>query len=129
MGTPGQAKLPETCSEAMRTVASAAAGATPDPTREHLVLEKQQFDVFTNANAEAVFQATGARTFVVFGVVTEVCVQFAVLGLLARGYRVRVVTDAVWPITAEAGQAALEAMTARGATLTTTAEVVAEVAA
>lgn len=124
-GTPGQEKLPETRSEATRFVPSTTAEAVPDPTREHLVLEKQQFDLFSNPMAEPVLKATGAATFVVFGVVTEVCVRYAVLGLLERGFAVRLVTDAIWPITAEAGDAALAEMQAKGATLTTTAEVLA----
>jgi len=127
-GTSGQAKLAETTSEAMVFVPSEAGVALPDPRATHAVLEKQQFSLFTNPNAEALFQATGAKTFVVFGVVTEVCVRQAALGLLERGYRVQLVTDAVWPITAEGGAAALAELTARGAELLTTDDVLGRLA-
>lgn len=125
-GTPGQEKVTESRSEAMTFVPSAAQDELADPRRGHLVLEKQQFSLFTNENAERVFAATGATTFVVFGVVTEVCVRHAVLGLLERGYAVQVVEDAVWPISAEAGEAALAEMTEKGAVRVTTARATAQ---
>ena len=125
-GTPGQAKLPESSTAAMRFVPSQAGAPLPAPS-EHVVLEKQEFSLFSNPNAEQVFARTGAEDFVVFGVVTEVCVRQAALGLLERGYRVQLVEDAIWPITAEAGAAALAELTARGATLTSTAEVLGEI--
>ena len=42
--------------------------------------------------------------FVVFGVVTEYCVSFAVKGLLERGRRVAVVQDAIETLKREDGQ-------------------------
>jgi nicotinamidase/pyrazinamidase len=119
-GTPGQRKVAETLTGREVFVENAPAEMIPDPTRVHPVLEKQQFSLFTNAKAEQIIGATGARDLVVFGVVTEVCVRQAVLGLLERGYAVRVVEDAVWPIAEEAGRAALDEMQARGARLVTT---------
>lgn len=129
VGTPGQEKLPETRTPDMTFVPSEPQRSLPDPTQAHVVLEKQRFDLFTNPNAEAVLRATGAKEFVVFGVVTEVCVRYAVDGLLARGYGVRLVGDAIWPIRPEEGERALAEMRARGARLVTTDEVVGAVAA
>jgi nicotinamidase/pyrazinamidase len=106
----------------MKLVSSAASKTLPDPKTTHVVLEKQVFPVFGNANAVDVFAKTGADTFFVFGVVTEVCVKAAVLGLLERGYAVRVVSDAIWPIEAKNGEAAKAEMAAKGATFVTTAE-------
>ena len=97
-GTPGQERVADVKTGAEVFVASAPSATLPDPKTEHVVLEKQQFSVFSNPVAERVFADTGADTFVVFGVVTEVCVQFAVMGLLERGYTVHVVDDAIWPI-------------------------------
>lgn len=128
-GTKGQEKVAETRSGREVFVASAASDALPDPRREHVVLEKQVFPVFGNANAERVFAKTGADTFYVFGVVTEVCVKAAVLGLLERGYRVKVVTDAIWPIEPKNGEAAKRDMVAKGAELVTTDEALAVLAA
>lgn len=124
-GTPGQAKLEETQTKAMRFVPSEAGAALPEPS-EHIVLEKQEFSLFSNPNAERAFAQTGAKTFAVFGVVTEVCVRHAALGLLERGYQVQLVEDAIWPITPEAGAAALEEMQAKGATLVTTSDLLGE---
>ncbi|MBX3472193.1 MAG: cysteine hydrolase [Planctomycetes bacterium] len=125
-GTPGQRKVAETLTGREVIVPDAPAETLPDPTRVHPVLEKQQFSLFTNQRAEQVIGATGARELAVFGVVTEVCVRQAVLGLLERGYAVQVVEDAVWPIDAQGGARALEEMQARGARRTTTDALLAE---
>lgn len=124
-GTKGQEKLAETRTGREVVVASAPAKTLPDPRTEHVVLEKQVFPVFGNENADAIFERTGADTFYVFGVVTEVCVSAAVLGLLDRGYAVKVVSDAIWPIDAKNGEAAKEEMVAMGAELVTTDEAIA----
>ena len=119
-GTPGQAKIKETTTGREVFVPNTPSSKIPDPTRVHAVLEKQQFSVFSHQKAEQVLAATTAREMVVFGVVTEVCVRFAVLGLLERGYAVQVVEDAVWPIDRKDGDAALAEFRAKGARLTTT---------
>jgi nicotinamidase/pyrazinamidase len=128
-GTEGQRKIAETRSPEMAFVPSARAATLPDPKAMHVVLEKQVFPVFGNENATALFASTGADTFFVFGVVTEVCVRAAVLGLLDRGYAVRVVEDAIWPIEKSAGEAAKREMRERGATFLATDDVAAALAA
>jgi nicotinamidase/pyrazinamidase len=125
-GTPGQRKVVESITGREVFVENAPSDTIPDPTRVHPVLEKQQFSLFTNQRAEQVIGATGARELVVFGVVTEVCVRQAVLGLLERGYAVRVVEDAIWPIDPAGGAAALAEMVGAGARLTTTDAVLVE---
>lgn len=124
-GTPGQAKLTETQTPNMAIVASEVGVDLPPPS-QHVVLEKQQFSLFSNPNAEQVFAQTGAKRFAVFGVVTEVCVRHAALGLLERGYEVQLVEDAIWPITPEAGAAALKEMQDMGATLVKTSDLLGE---
>ena len=124
--TPGQAKIAATTTGAEQVVPNQPGVALPDPAAAHVVLEKQQLPVFHNQHAEAVFAATGATRVVVFGVVTECCVKEAVLGLLARGYAVDVVEDAIWPIQAADGEAALAAMAAAGANRVRTADVVSQ---
>lgn len=125
-GTPGQRRVAESITGREVLVENAPSDTLPDPTRVHPVLEKQQFSLFTNQRADQVIGATGARDLAVFGVVTEVCVRQAVLGLLERGYGVRVVEDAIWPIDAKGGAAALEEMVRAGARLTTTSVLLAE---
>ncbi|MBI3723904.1 cysteine hydrolase, partial [bacterium] len=122
-GTAGQEKLKETLTGDEVYVPSKRTADLPDPRRAHVVLEKQVFPVFGNENAETVFRSTGAKTFYVFGVVTEVCVKAAALGLLERGYAVRVVEDAIWPIEARNGEAAKQLLREKGARFLSTDEV------
>ncbi|HKE24273.1 MAG TPA: cysteine hydrolase family protein [Bryobacteraceae bacterium] len=60
-----------------------------------IIVEKQTVDVFQAPNLARVIESLAAETFVVYGVVTEVCVMYAACGLLQRGKSVTVVTDAV----------------------------------
>jgi nicotinamidase/pyrazinamidase len=78
------------------------------------IFEKQTTDMFLSPNAEAVLEELGADEFVVYGVVTEVCVRFAALGLLKRGKRVTVVEDAVMHLDPAARQAFFEELKFRG---------------
>lgn len=131
VGTPGQRKLPETRTGREVIVPSAPLPKEklPDPKKVHVVLEKQVFPVFGNRNAEAIFEGTGARTFYVFGVVTEVCVKAAAAGLVERGYRVRLIEDAIWPIEEKNGEATKAELRAKGVELVTTDQVVASFSA
>lgn len=65
-----------------------------DPERQ-IIVEKQKLDCFSVPTLPALLQALGAGRYVVYGVVTEICVKFAALGLLQTGSRVEIVTDAV----------------------------------
>ncbi len=62
---------------------------------QQLLLEKRHVDCFTNPNIEGLLLAFDADRYVVYGVVTEVCVKFAAFGLLDRGKQVEIVSDAV----------------------------------
>ncbi len=66
----------------------------------------------------------GAERYVVYGVVTEYCVRFAVLGLLrSTGARVELVTDAVKSLARNDSEKTLADAVAAGAVLTTVARV------
>jgi nicotinamidase/pyrazinamidase len=66
----------------------------------------------------------GADRYVVYGVVTEICVRSAAFGLLRRGgARVELVTDAVRSLRQAEADAVFAEFTANGGILTTTAEV------
>lgn len=108
-GTPGWAKIAET------------ATATQ-------AFEKATFDVFTNPAFAAAVRALDPTVAVVVGVATDYCVKAAVMGLRAMGVPVVLVADAIAAVTPETGAAALAEMQAAGATLATTAEVVAKLA-
>ncbi len=60
-----------------------------------VILEKQELDCFSNPRLETLLGELGTQRAVVYGVVTEICVRFAAFGLLKRGLRVEMVTDAV----------------------------------
>ena len=92
---------------------------------EQIVIEKQTVDVFQAPNLQRVIDALAGSRFVVYGVVTEICVWYAVRGLLKLGKPVTVVTDAIETLRAEDSQRALAEMQAGGATLSTVSHIVA----
>jgi nicotinamidase-related amidase len=63
--------------------------------------------------------------FVVFGVVTEYCVGFAAKGLLQRGRRVAVVSDAIETLKPEEGNKAIAELQQLGARLITAGQAIA----
>jgi len=87
-----------------------------------IVVEKQHVDVFTAPNLQRIVDLLGADRYVVYGVVTEICVLFAARGLLKSGKRVVVVTDAVETLNPADSARALEEITAAGGTLALAAE-------
>ncbi len=89
-----------------------------------LLLEKRSTDCFTNPNIDGLLLAFNADRYVVYGVVTEVCVKFAVEGLLARGHRVELVTDAVKELNSAAADALLNEFAKRGVRMTTVGDYV-----
>jgi isochorismate hydrolase len=65
---------------------------------------------------------------VVAGITTEVCVVFPVLQMLDEGYDVQVVTDASASFTKIGDDAALRRMEQAGAVITSTAQIISELA-
>ena len=91
---------------------------------EQVMFEKQNIDVFSNPHVATVVEQFPRETeFIVFGVVTEYCVQMAANGLLDRGYRIVVVADAIETLNQESGRQTVSQLVARGARLVATAEV------
>ena len=115
-GTMGQLKPAETLLE--RRV---ALPSTPAPIElaQQIVIEKQHLDCFTNANLPALLERLSADRYVVYGVVTEVCVRMAAEGLLKTGKPVEIVTEAICSLDERNGSSALAALAARGALMTT----------
>jgi len=89
---------------------------------QHLI-RKSTFDCFTNPALEPLLDRLGADTYAVYGVVTEICVQCAAMGLLRTGARVLLVTDAIQSLDADKAAAFLDTFSAQGGRLTTVAEV------
>jgi nicotinamidase/pyrazinamidase len=103
-----------------------------------LILQKNTLDVFDNPHTDALlkrFSSSGSPTFgphpefVVFGVATDYCVQRTAEGLLRRGQRVAIVTDAVRSIDPEKGSKVLANLHSNGARLITAGEALALVCA
>ena len=126
-GTPGQKKIPETLGRRVLMVENRPLEPWP-PMRlnasilpyDQILLLKQCFSLFGNANADTLFRKLSARRYVVYGVATDYCVKAAVLGLRSRGCRVEVVEDAIAPVDPKTGDLALAEMRAAGAELTDT---------
>ena len=89
-----------------------------------ILLEKQTFDCFTNVKLAEILDRLAAERYVIYGVVTEICVRLATLGLLKTGRRVELVTDAVCSLSEEAGAKMMEDFTAARGVLTTVAQIV-----
>jgi nicotinamidase/pyrazinamidase len=90
---------------------------------QQIVVEKQTVDAFRSANLGRVLEALNAERYVVYGVVTEICVYYAVRGLLETGRPVIVVSDAVQSLSAADGQKAVAEMCAGGAIMAPAAEI------
>lgn len=80
-------------------------------------------DNFNNA-----VKATGRKKVIIAGITTEVCVVFPVLQMLDEGYEVQVVSDASSSFTKIGDDAALRRMEQAGAVITSTAQIISELA-
>jgi nicotinamidase/pyrazinamidase len=91
---------------------------------EQIIVEKQSFDIFDNTNTDKILIQLDASDYVVFGVTTDYCVKAAVLGLLIRGYKVSLVTDAVKAATQEGEKEALKEMKDAGTVFVSTQNII-----
>jgi len=122
-GTAGAELVPEALTEKVVRVPNDPDAKIPDDLSKYqqIVLEKQTLSIFESGHADELVRKLGDRAeFVVFGVVTEYCVGFAVKGLLERGRRVGVVQDAIETLKREEGEKAIAEWQRLGARLTTT---------
>ena len=91
--------------------------------RRNIVIHKDAFDVFAgNPHTKGILDIVRPKTVVVYGVATDVCVDFAVKGLLKRGLIVIVVEDAIKGLSDEMCKISLENWEKEGALLATTEE-------
>jgi nicotinamidase/pyrazinamidase len=89
------------------------------------ILEKQKLDCFSSPHLEPLLARVNADRYVVYGVVTEICVFYAAFGLLKRGQPVEIVTDAVRALDEQAASKMFQEFVAIGGRLTSTTEVLA----
>lgn len=125
-GTVGQQKPASTLLDRTLTVPVSEWAERIDGIQQ-ILLEKQGYDCFANPNLEDLLLAFNADRFVVYGVVTEICVKHAALGLLDRGKKVELVADAVRELSDEAARQMMEEFTARGGRLVSAATAMAGV--
>ena len=81
-----------------------------------------------DANFAAAVKATGRKKRIVAGVTNDVCTVYPVMTLIDMGYEVQVVADAGGSPTLLADEISLRRMERHGATLTTTNQLIAELA-
>ena len=117
-GCIGQHK-PESTLLTRRVVVPNMPAAVAVESAQQILLEKQTFDCFTNVNLARLLEGLGAERYVVYGVVTEICVKLAAWGLLKTGKRVELVTDAVRSLNDAASAEMSKAFLAAGGVLTT----------
>jgi len=121
-GTAGQQKPAATLLERRIVVPNAPCELKLEGV-EQVLLEKQTLDCFTNVNLPKLLERLGAGRYIVYGVVTEICVKCAAWGLLKTGQRVELVTDAVRSLDDSAAKQMMAEFSAAGGVLTTAAEV------
>jgi nicotinamidase/pyrazinamidase len=121
-GTPGAQIVPELKLEKTLTIENSPDAKIPSNAFDfqQIILEKQTLDVFDNPATEKLLREFPAGCeFIMFGVVTEFCVQLAAKGLLDRGRRVALVTDAIETLDAKEDEKTLNELAGRGARLIT----------
>ena len=84
-------------------------------------IKKQHVNCFTSAALPPLLVRLQADQYVVYGVVTEVCVRHALRGLLATGKRVTVLADAIKELDSAAAKATLDELVAAGGEVSSTA--------
>jgi nicotinamidase/pyrazinamidase len=124
VGTSGQKKIPETRLPNALVLPNRRVNVPKDlKTYQQVILEKQELDVFSNPSVETILDRLGShQEIILYGVVTEICVAYAARGLLRRGYRLRVVTDAIRHLDEARARRFLDQVKEAGATLVTTKE-------
>ena len=129
-GTPGSEFVPEALAKKFARIENRPTEKLPDDLSRYqqIVLEKQTLDIFESHHADALVERLGSSPeFVVFGVVTEYCVNYAAKGLLARKRRVTLVKDAIETLDPKVGAKTISDLQNLGARLITTDEALAKV--
>jgi nicotinamidase/pyrazinamidase len=129
-GTPGARFVPEALTDNFVRVENDASDRLPEDLFQYqqIILEKQTLDIFASLHADELVKRLGnTAEFVVFGVVTEYCVSYAVKGLLQRKRRTAVVRDAIETLGPQIGNKTLTDLETLGASLVTTDEILAKI--
>lgn len=120
-GTWGAMKVPETMTANPPRVS--LDGEAPGEWKGQLILEKRSVDMFTQPSIASLLTRLNPEQFVVYGVVTEICVKNAVDGLLRLGKHVAVVSDAVYALEASKTPGLMHRWRAAGCSIVTAADI------
>jgi len=123
-GSLGQRKPASTLLENRVVIPNQDASAAFGSDSQYIV-EKQTIDVFETKTFRRVVDALASDQFVVYGVVTEICVISTVRGLLAPGRQVVVVADAIQALSADKAAQALNEIRRLGGFVATLSETLA----
>jgi nicotinamidase/pyrazinamidase len=128
-GTPGQAKIEGTVLADHFVVPNRKIDLPDNLSRfRQAIVEKQEFDVFSNPNIDLLLtRFAGDREIILYGVVTEICVDRAARGLMRRGRHVHLVTDAIMHLNAAKAEGTVRAIRRHGGMLLSTDEILAGV--
>lgn len=121
-GTLGQRKAESTLLDKRVVIPNRECELAIEGARQ-IVVEKQTVDVFAAPNLSRIVEKLHADRYVLYGVVTEICVLYAARGLLKTGAKVIVVRDAIETLKAEDSDRALAEITAAGGMLAPANEV------
>jgi nicotinamidase/pyrazinamidase len=123
-GTWGQRKPEGTLIERRVPVPSAKAAIAVEGAAQ-ILIEKQELDCFSNTNLPDLLRTLSPDRYVVYGVVTEYCVECAVMGLLKTGKPVELVEDAIQSLDSAKASRTLAAFAAAGGVVTRSASILA----
>jgi nicotinamidase/pyrazinamidase len=124
-GTPGQEKIPETLLPNRFIVSTRQVDLPSAKDFQQIIIEKQEFDVFSNPNTGRLLQQfRPALQIVMYGVVTEICVAAAARNLLQRGHKILLVSDAIRALDHEKGAQFENELLRAGSVLITTDEAI-----
>jgi len=123
-GTLGQRKPAATLLETRAVIPNRDASAAFESATQYIV-EKQTIDVFETKTIRRLLDWLRADRYVVYGVVTEICVISTVRGLLQPGKQVVVVADAIQALSAAKAAQAFEEIRSLGGSIATMSEILA----
>lgn len=127
-GTPGQKKMEGTLLPCHFVLPNRKIDLPRDlGSYSQIILEKQTVDVFTNPNTDSLLKLLGDRKIILYGVVTEICVERTARGLIQRGYRFHLVEDAIRHLNSHLSHATIQYVRRQGSRLLTTGDVLAGV--
>ncbi len=117
-GTPGQQKVPETLLPNRFVVPNRRIDLPDLQSFQQIIIEKQEFNAFSNPNTEQIMQQFGSDLpIVLYGVATDICVACAANALLDRGHRVELIRDAIAALNGKEAEVFLNCFRQRGGVL------------